>query len=232
MTTAVVLLPGLLCNAALWRSVTDHLTGTRAVTVADLSRDQTIAAMAARVLDTAPPQFALAGLSMGGYVAFEIMRQAPGRVERLALFDTSPRPETPEGQERRAALIELARTGRFRGVTQRLLPLLIHADRVDDPAISGVVFDMAERIGQDAFIRQQTAILQRADSRPSLRAITCPTLVAVGADDQITPPEIAREMATDIADAELLVIPRCGHLPPLEDPRTTCAAFDRWLMRS
>jgi len=231
MTVPLLFLPGLLCDAALWRAQIEHFSARRGVTVGCVTRDDSIAAMASRVLAEAPPVFALAGLSMGGYVALEILRQAPERVAKLALIDTQARADNDDQRERRTALMALARQGRFRGVTPRLLPLLIHKDRLEDAPLCDTVMGMAERVGQEAFLRQQTAILGRIDSRPHLEAIHCPTLVLCGAQDALTPPELAEEMADIIPRATLSVVPDCGHLAPLEQPAATNAALDAWLER-
>jgi pimeloyl-ACP methyl ester carboxylesterase len=157
--TPLVLLPGLLCDQALWQSQIEGLADLADPSVADLTQDASLPAMAARVLAAAPPRIALAGLSMGGYVAQEIMRRAPERVERLALLDTNARADRPDQTARRRDLIALARRGRFKGVTKRLLPYLIHPDRLDDTPLTGVVMGMAERIGREAFLRQEEAIM-------------------------------------------------------------------------
>ncbi len=138
------------------------------MTVADHTRDDTIAAIARRILAAAPPRFALAGLSMGGYIAFEIMRQAPQRVAKLALLDTGPRAETPQQTEGRRPRIELARAGRFAEVEDGLFPLLVHRDRHGDAALKSIVRAMGEETGAEVFLRQQQAIMGRADSRPAL----------------------------------------------------------------
>jgi pimeloyl-ACP methyl ester carboxylesterase len=225
----LILLPGLLCNADLWRAQIARFSGEVDVDVPDLSLDDTISAMAARVLKSAPDRFALAGLSMGGYVAFEILRQAPERVERLALLDTSARADTPETLARRKSLISLAETGRFKGVTSRLMPSFVHPDRLNDAELTKVVIGMAEKTGRDGYMRQQTAIIGRQDSRRTLTQIRAPTLVVCGADDQVTPLELSREMATDIPNSRLVVLERCGHLAPLERPDEVNSAFARWL---
>nr|WP_307718701.1 alpha/beta fold hydrolase [Azospirillum sp. B4] len=219
----------MLCDAALWRHQTRDLADLADVRVADLTGAESMADLAAGVLAMAPRRFSLAALSMGGYVALEVMRRASDRVERLALMDTSARPDSPEQQRRRQGLLALARTGRFRGVTPRLLPQLLHPDHQDDPAIAGEVMAMADRVGRDAFIRQQGAILGRPDSRPDLPAIRCPTLVAVGREDQVTPVACAEEMAAAIPGARLTVLERCGHLPPLERPGETTALMREWM---
>lgn len=225
----LVLLPGLLCDEALWQHQRRDLAGRAAMQVADLTQADSIAAMAAGVLAVAPPRFALAGLSMGGYVAMEVLRQAPERVTRLALLDTTARPDTEEQGQRRRALIALAQTGRFKGVTPQLLPNLIHPDRLADEALTQIVLAMAERVGREAFFRQQTAIMGRIDSRPFLPAIRCPTLVLCGQQDALTPPEHAAEMAGLIPGATLRLVEACGHLSPLERPAVVTDALGEWL---
>ncbi|WP_374446329.1 alpha/beta fold hydrolase [Stella sp.] len=229
MRQPLVLLPGLLCDAALWRPITDALAGEAAAVVADLTLDETMAGMAERVLAWAPRQFALAGLSMGGYVAQEIMRRAPERVVRLALLDTSARADSDEQRQRRRGLIGLARQGRFKGVTPRLLPLLLHPDRLGDESLVGVVMGMAERVGRDAFLRQQTAILGRPDGVADLSRIACPTLVLCGRQDSLTPPELHEEIAHHVPHARLVEVEDCGHLAPLERPDAVAAAMRGWL---
>ena len=226
---ALVLLPGLLCDEALWRPQIERFGDRFDIRVADLTRDDSLRGMAGRLLASAPPRFALAGLSMGGYVAQEILREAPGRVSRVALLDSSARPDSAEQTARRSALIKLAQTGKFKGVTPRLLPLLIHPARLDDRDLTGVVMAMAERVGQAAFLRQQNAILTRPDGRPDLAAVGCPALVMCGAQDALTPPALSREIADAIPDATLLVVEECGHLASLEQPDTVNEAFEAWL---
>jgi len=185
--------------------------------------------MAARVLATAPPRFALAGISMGGYVALEILSQAPERVERLALLDTQAAPDDEEMRMRRRGLLELAEKGSFKGVTERLLPLILHPDNVTDPALAGLVMAMAERVGREGFRRQQSAILNRPDFRPLLPSIRQPTLVLHGVADRLTPPAGHRDMAIAIQTARLVAVAGAGHLPPLERPKETTTALRQWL---
>jgi pimeloyl-ACP methyl ester carboxylesterase len=189
-----------------------------------------MAGVAADVLRDAPfERFALAGLSMGGYVALEIMRQAAQRVDRLALLDTSARSDTPKQLEKREGLISLAQRGRFIGVTQALLPLLIHRARLSDEKLVTTVRNMAANIGHDAFIRQERAIMSRADNLPLLRTVTCPALILCGRQDALTPLERHDEMARAIPGARLSVIENCGHLSTLEQPREVSAALEVWL---
>ena len=226
----VVLVPGLACSARLYREQIPPLWPFGAVTVADHTRDESIAAIARRILAAAPPRFALAGLSMGGYIAFEIMRQAPERAAKLALLDTAATPETSQQTAARKTRIELAKSGRLADALEAMFPLLVHRDRHGDQGLKRIVRLMGEETGADAFIRQQHAIMARADSRPSLAAIACPTLVVVGDGDELTPAAAAAEIAAGIPGAHLVVIPECGHLSTLERPDAVNAALVAWLV--
>jgi pimeloyl-ACP methyl ester carboxylesterase len=226
--TPLLFLPGLLCDERLWRDQAEALRDVAEPYVADLTRDDSVGAMARRALALAPARFALAALSMGGYVAFEILRQAPERVTRLALFSTSASPDTPARAARRRAAMSSLRHGRFAGVTKRLLPQLIHPDRVGTP-LGDEVRAMAERVGGEAFLRQQTAILGRPDSRPLLASITVPVLVAVGDADVLTPPAGSEAMHRGISGSSFHVLGRCGHLPAMEHPSKTAALLRGWL---
>jgi len=230
MTETLILCPGVLCDAELWRAQLDGLADLVEIKVADCTLDDTIGAMARRLLDDAPDRFALAGLSMGGYVVQEVMRLAPEKVTRLALLDTSARQDTAPAQRRRRDLIALAGRGKFRGVTPKLLPMLIHSDRLDDDDLTNAVMAMADRVGSEAFLKQQTAVIDRVDGRADLARITCPTLVLCGRQDQLTPLDAHLEMAEAIPGADLVVLGRCGHLPTMERPDDTTAAMRAWLM--
>ena len=228
MAVPTVLIPGLACSARLYAGQIAALWRHGPVMVADHTRQDSMAAIAASILAEAPPRFALAGLSMGGYVSFEILRQAPGRVARLALLDTQATPDAPEASERRRAQIALARQGRMREVVDQLFPNLVHPARVDDRTLLELNYRMAEEVGVEGFVRQQTAIIGRPDSRPDLPRIACPTLVLVGDGDRITPEAKAREMAEAIDGAQLVVIPASGHLSTLEQPEMVTAALEAW----
>lgn len=228
----LVLVPGLLCNRELWAHQTANLAHIARITVADVTHDDSIAAMAQRLLALAPPKFALAGLSMGGYIAQEVMRQAPDRVTRLALLDTSARPDSEDQRARRRGLIELSTRCQFKGVTPHLLPLLVHPDRLDDALLVARITAMAEDVGQAGFVRQQTAIMGRIDGRPSLRQIQCPTMVIGGADDVITPPEVMGEIAELVPGASYHLLPDCGHLSTMEEPDVVTDLMATWLSGS
>lgn len=225
----VVFLPGLLCDQGLWRRQIDALADVAAPMVADLTLDDDIVAMAARALVAAPPRFALVALSMGGYVALEMLRQAPHRITRLALIDTSATPDAPLRAEQRRRGMESLERGRFVGITTKLLHQLIHATHVDGP-VGDTLRAMALRVGGDAFLRQQRAILNRPDPTATLTRIAVPTLVAVGADDRITPVAQAEAMHRAIAGSVLHVFPECGHLPALECPDALNAVLRAWLV--
>ena len=225
----LLLLPGLLCDAQLWQGPIDALSDIAVPMVADLTQDDRFEAMADRALAAMPPTFAMAGLSMGGYVAFAILRRQPHRVSRLMLMDTSARPDTEASARRRRALIAISASGRFHGVAPRMLPDLLHPGSLDDGRLGREVVAMATRVGRDAFVRQQTAILHRPDSRPELASIRIPAWVVVGAGDRITPLPLAQEIAAAIPNSRLEILEGCGHLPPLEAPEATSVLMRRWL---
>ena len=189
-----------------------------------------MAGIARDILAAAPARFALAGLSMGVSIALELVRQAPARVTRLALLDGRAALDDEETKADRRRYIEMAQSARFMEITRdHLLPRLIHPKRRSDRALTQTILDMAEATGPEIFIRQETAILERADYRPFLPEIRCPTLVLVGADDAITPPPMAAEMAQAIASARLEIVADCGHLSTLERPAETSASLESWL---
>jgi pimeloyl-ACP methyl ester carboxylesterase len=225
----IVLVPGLNCSARLYAEQIPALWGFGPVTIADHRRDDSVAAIAAHILATAPPRFALVGLSMGGYVAFAIAREAPERVARLALLDTSARPDTAEQSERRRGLIALAEGGQFSKLPDLLFPVFVHRNRQGDETLRAILHTMAEETGPQAFVRQQRAIMTRPDSRPLLTSVRCPTLVLVGDGDEPTPPALSEEIAAGIAGSRLVVVPDCGHLSTLERPRTVNQALVEWL---
>jgi pimeloyl-ACP methyl ester carboxylesterase len=225
----ILLIPGLTATPRYYAPVIPALWKFGPVMVADHTRDDSVAAIARRVLAAAPPRFALAGHSMGGYIALEVMRQAGERVAKLALLDTAARADTPEQTERRRQQIALAAGGRMKAVVDLQFPNLVHPSRRADEALRRACDLMAEETGAEAFVRQQTAIIGRPDSRPSLAAVRCPTLVLVGEQDAVTPPERSQEMAAAIAGARLVVVPECGHMCALEQPERVTQELVRWL---
>lgn len=227
--TPLILVPGLLCTKALWGPQIEALADIADIAVAETALDDSFEAMAERLLRNAPAKFALAGLSMGGYVVFEALRQAPERIVKIALIDTNARADRPDQIAARRDAMALAERGEFRGVTDRLLPFLIHPARLDDEALTRLIKTMAREVGKDAFLRQQTAIMKRPDSRPMLAGIACPAMVIVGREDAITPLKVAEEMARGIPNATLHAIEDCGHLSTLERPEEVARLMRAWL---
>lgn len=226
----LVLIPGLNCTPALYAPQWPALASGRQILVADNTTDDTVAAMVERLLAVAPERFALCGLSMGGYIALEVMLRAPERVTRLALLDTTAKPPTPETNLPREQMIALAEKGAFDNVVTVLWQKLVAPSRLADEALRLEVRGMAEAVGASGFIRQQRAIMGRSDARPVLGTISVPSLVVVGAEDAITPPDEAREIAGGIgAKARYLEVPGCGHLSTLEAPEVVTRALLDWL---
>jgi len=230
-STPTVLIPGLGASARLYAEQIPSLWCVGPVMVAQHALDESMAEIARRLLDAAPPRFALIGLSMGGYIAFEVLRQAAERVLRLGLLDTSARPDTSEQSEGRRAQIALAEAGRLAEVMDSQIPRLVHPRRVDDRPLGALLRQMADEVGAAGFVRQQRAIMGRPDSRPDLSRIRCPTLVLVGEQDALTPPARAEEMAAGIAGARLVVVPDCGHVSSLEQPQAVTRALLELLER-
>ena len=225
----LLLIPGLLCSPALWTEQVRALNDIADIGVADHTRHASLPEIAEAILAEAPPRFALAGLSMGGYIAYEIIRRAADRVTRLALLDTGARADAPERRPQRLRLIALAEQEGAVRAQQELLPLLIHTDRLRDKPLVDTVLQMAADTGLAAFKRQQTAIMARPDNRALLPTISCPTLVLVGREDALTPPSLAEEIAAGIPGARLEIIPECGHLSSLEQPEAVNRALRIWL---
>ena len=227
--TPTVLIPGLACTAEMFARQTVALWPYGPVTVASTLEGDSIAAMAAAILRDAPARFALGGISMGGYIALEILRQAPERVSKLALLDTSARADTPEQIEARRLLIERVGNGELEAVLAQITPNLLHPAHRDRQDLIDIQIRMGRDVGPDGFIRQEAAITRRIDSRPHLANIRVPTLVLVGDRDPLTPPDRAKEIAEAVPGARLVVIPDCGHASTLEQPEAVSAALTEWL---
>lgn len=221
----IVLIPGLLGSPRLYAAQIPELWRIGPVMIADHTRDETMAAIARRILAATPPKFALVGLSMGGYIAFEILRTAPERVVKLALLDTSARPDLPEQSEARRAQIAEAQSGRLLDVLDRAFPTWVHPARRTDATLKALTVTMAHETGVEGFVHQQRANISRSDSRPSLAGIPCPTLVLVGEQDTLTPPERAAEIANGIPGARLVTVPECGHMSAAEQPHKVTEAL-------
>jgi pimeloyl-ACP methyl ester carboxylesterase len=230
----LVLLPGLVCDAAVWQPQVDALREQVHCHVVDYGTRHSLRAMAEHALATAPSQrFALAGHSMGGRVAFEVMRLAPERVTHLALMDTAshPLPEGEAGAAERAgrmALLDLARTDGMRAMGRRWGTPMVHPDRVGTPMFEAML-DMIERCTPEIFEAQIQALLGRPDAAPLLATIRCPTLLLCGRDDQWSPPSRHEFMRDAMAGSTLVVVEHCGHMCTLEQPEAVSRAMADWL---
>lgn len=224
----LLLLPGMMCDARLWEPVVARLTG---VTVVDgaLTGGDSIAAIAEAVLAAAPARFALAGLSMGGIVAFELWRRAPARIAGLALMDTTAHPDANPHRPRQIA--EVAAGGLARVMRDEMKIHYVHRAARQNAALMETVMTMALGLGPEVFAAQSRALMTRPDSAPTLATITVPTLILCGAADTLCPPALHRDMAAAISGSTLTILERAGHLAPLEAPAPTAAALVAWLGR-
>ena len=226
----LVLGPGLMNTPRLWQHQTDHLSDIADISIVDTRQDTTLVGMAQRLLDAAPPTFAYAGLSMGGYMAFEMMRLAPERVTKLALLDTAAYNDTPERSEIRKELIAQAENGEFEQVKRATYPVFFAPQRLNDAEMIEIASEMCDEIGPDIFVQQMTAIMNRRDSRETLRDIRVPTLVIVGREDMGTPVAASEEIANGIPGSRLAIIEDCGHLSTIERPQSVTALLRDWLL--
>lgn len=226
----LVLLPGLASDATIWRDQVPVLSAQHRVAVSDVHfRHDTLPAMASALLDEHAGELVLCGTSMGGMVALEAVRQAPRRVKALALLGTSARADTPELIALRQSAVGEFAAGRAETVVRANVMFAFHPRVAGDSELVRTYVDFVLRAGADALIRQNRAIMARADLRPTLGAIDCPTLVVCGDSDQLTPPEHSREIAAAIGGSRLEFVPDCGHLLTLEQPRHVNALLLDWL---
>jgi pimeloyl-ACP methyl ester carboxylesterase len=221
-----ILVPGLLCSARLYERVLPVVWGHGAVAIADTRRDDTLGEMAERLLADAPERFALVGLSMGGYLALEVLRRAPGRIRALALISTSARPDTPEQATGRREQMAMARAGGFDELVEAVFPVLVDSGARGDRELHAIWTSMAHSVGPNAFCSQQQAIIVRPDSRPLLPTITCPTAVIHGVGDGLIGVEQGKELAAAIPGARLTIIDACGHMSALEQASAVGAGLD------
>jgi pimeloyl-ACP methyl ester carboxylesterase len=225
----VFLLPGVLCDAEIWRHQRDALESEFDIRVPHFLGLNRITAMAERVLDNAPDQFALAGHSMGGRVALEIHRIAPERIERLMLLDTGVAPVRAGEAEERAVLVELACTKGMKALAEAWLPGMVREERWNDEALMAPLRAMVERATPEDFAGQVEALLNRPDARPELARITCPTTIVCGRQDKWSPLDRHEMMHRAIAHSKLVVIEDSGHMTPAEQPRAVTQALRDWL---
>lgn len=224
-----VLIPPLLCSPLAYAPMLDAAWTRGQVTVADTRHDDTIEAMAQRILRENTGDIAVLGTSMGGYVALEIIRQAPGRVTALALVSTSARADTAEQIQARARQSALVEDGQFNALIDAAFPGVVAAGNELDDALLATWRAMTTPIGADAFLRQQQAVVQRADLRSLLPSIDCPTAVIHGAQDRLIPLAAAEEMASAMPSASFTVLDGAGHLVFHEQPDAARAAINAWL---
>jgi pimeloyl-ACP methyl ester carboxylesterase len=225
----LLLLPGLLEDADAFEAVISGTADIATTVVADLTRADNMAALAKAALQQAPDgPLLVAGHSMGGYVALELLRQAPDRVAKLCLLNTHARPDTPESTENRRRLMALADKD-FEAVVTTLLPKLMTAEHLKDPILTGIIGAMALATGKEGFKRQEAAIIGRKDSRPHLKDIRCPTTVIAARDDQLMPVALLEELADGIPGARLEVVEDCGHMASLEQPEEVLALVRAWI---
>ena len=233
----LIMIPGLICDENLFVEQIDALGDELDIKVVVHARDVSLAELAGDILDMTDEPFYLFGLSMGGYIAFEVMRQAikrgqQQRIKKLVLSSTSARLDPPDMKKRRIGFMELAKKGKFKGMSVPLMRTFIHPDKMADKTVTGTIYDMAESTGPRGFIFQTNMILDRPDSREDLKKISCPTLVMCGVDDERTPLYLSQEMAQLIPNAELVSFENCGHLPPLEVPEQVNKALMNFLLQS
>jgi pimeloyl-ACP methyl ester carboxylesterase len=227
----IYLLCGLLSDDVVWKVQASALASDHDVRIVSfMNGEDTMAAMAERVLASAPARFALAGHSMGGRVALEVLRRAPGRVERLALLDTGYEAAVPAETEKRGALVDQARREGIASIAAAWgLPMLAPARR-DDPALVQQVFDMVARMSPETYAAQTRALLSRPDATEVLRSVACPTLILCGRQDGWSPPERHERMAELLPQPALLrFIDDCGHMSMMEQPDAVLAAMRAWL---
>jgi pimeloyl-ACP methyl ester carboxylesterase len=226
----LALLPGTLCNHRMWKHQVEALVDVAEPIVIDTSLHDTLGSVADYVYAQVPKPFALAGLSYGGIVAFEVWRRYPDAVSHMALLDTTPYAASPEKREAQQRLVGMASLGEFREVTTDYLKdAMIYPGHRENMALRTEILLMAEEVGIDGFINQIKAQLARPDSTPDLASITCPTLVLCGEEDTLCTPEIHHELSRHIPNSLLHIISQCGHLSTMEQPEVVTSAMRKWL---
>ena len=231
----LILVPGLLCDHAVWEHQVRELHDTANITIADHGSLNSFEAMAQAILDRAPERFALAGHSMGGRVAFQIYRRAPERITGIALMDTActPRAAGAQGEleaQNRYRLLEVARNEGMRSMGEAWARPMVHPDRLSDSHLMNAILDMITRKTPEIFAAQINALLQRADATPVLAQVRCPALVLCGRQDSWSALAHHEEMASRIAGSRLVVIEDCGHMSTMERPEEVTAALREWIL--
>ena len=225
----LVLLPGLAGDSAMWRAQLPALARWQPVVAGVHRHEGSIPAMAAALLRQHPGDLLLCGASMGGMVAMEAARQAPGRIAGLALLGTDARADAPDMIALRESAIVLFAEGRAREVIAPNIAMAFHPDNAD--ALSTAYLEFVLAAGAEQLIRQNRAVIARPDARPHLPRLRCPVLVMCGEADRLTPPERSREIAALVPQAQLVLVPRCGHMLTMERPDVVNATLSDWLLR-
>jgi pimeloyl-ACP methyl ester carboxylesterase len=226
----LLLLPGLLCDERVWRDQVEALRDVAQCSIPDWGSLDTIAAMAEHVLAIAPETFSLAGHSMGGRVAFQVVRLAPHRVKRLALLNTGADAAGDQEERPRMALVERARTEGMRAMAMQWLPPMLDPKRLSDAALVEEIVQMIERKTSEIFLKQQRALLTRPDANPGLSQIQCPALLLSGREDTWSPPARHQAMSAAIRGSRVVIIPDSGHMSPMEQPAAVSEALREWLV--
>ena len=228
-TPSLVLVPGLICDDEIWAYTQTHLSDVANCRTVPADEADTMQGLASAVLENAPETFAIAGFSMGGYVALEVLRQAPERVTRLALLDISSRDDTPEKTAGRTAAIADCEEGRFDDLLDRFAPLLLHPERMMEP-LAARVRAMGHRVGPQLFARRHRAMMTRTDGRDLLAGCDIPVRAICGRSDALTSVEEHQEIADLAPRGRLSIVEDCGHMPPLERPQAATALLRDWLL--
>ena len=227
----LVFIPGLICNADLFAHQFQAIGSKANYQVADTRTADDIGAMAAAALAGVTGPIVPIGLSMGGYIALEMARQAPERMAGMALLNTNYQADDEAKKKQRRATIALAKSAKFKGVTRHLLKSFLSPAAMEDDALVARVIAMADDIGATGFVRQQTAILGRRDQGDTLAAFAPPLLVLCGMLDTLTPPELSKTMAEIAPNAELMLLEDVGHLSSMEAPEAVNAALEAFIAK-
>lgn len=225
----LLLIPGLAANHRMWDGTADKLTDTADCKIAALPALDDLGDMAERILCEMSGRFSIAGWSMGGYLAFELLRRVPDRIDRLALMSTTAHPEARAVALRRRVMIRDAEKKGYLEMIRQVTPRFLHPDNADDERIGHIMIEQADDVGLEAFRRHQFAMMKRPDNRQLAADIQVPVVVMVGEGDIVTPISEHIELAETIPGAELAVIPGAGHMITLENPKATASVLRRWL---
>ena len=231
MKPTLILVPGLLCDELVWKHQLLAFADSHAVVVPEVSGEASLGAMAERILDAAPPRFAIAGHSLGGRITLEVARLASERLTHVGLFDTGVGPVGAGEEASRMELVHLAETAGLAAVAKVWLPPMVHPARRGDASVLAPLEAMIAGRSAASFRRQQQALLSRPNGRPVLSTLCCPTLVLTGREDEWSPPAQHQAIAAAIPGATLVIVPDAGHFAPLEQPAAVTAAMREWLAR-